>query len=70
MVTFWIPGINPIVPTFYQPTQHTEGKQDITFFLLQTTEVRKLQSVKNIATGETSQAITSFHFFDNFNFHH
>ena len=26
--------------------------------------------VKNIATGETSQAITPFHFFDNFNFHH
>ena len=25
---------------------------------------------KNIATGETSQAITPFHFFDNFNFHH
>ena len=24
----------------------------------------------NIATGETSQAITSFHFFDNLNFHH
>ena len=24
----------------------------------------------NIATGETSQAITPFHFFDNFNFHH
>ena len=24
----------------------------------------------NIATGETSQAITSFHFFDNFNSHH
>ena len=23
---------------------------------------------KNIATGETSQAITPFHFFDNFNF--
>ena len=27
-------------------------------------------SLKNIATGETSQAITPFHFFDNFNFHH
>ena len=25
---------------------------------------------KNIATGETSQAITPFHFFHNFNFHH
>ena len=25
---------------------------------------------KNIATGETSQAITPFHFFDSFNFHH
>ena len=25
---------------------------------------------ENIATGETSQAITPFHFFDNFNFHH
>ena len=25
---------------------------------------------KNIATGETSQAITPFHLFDNFNFHH
>ena len=25
---------------------------------------------KNIATGETSQAITPFHFFDNSNFHH
>ena len=24
----------------------------------------------NIATGKTSQAITPFHFFDNFNFHH
>ena len=24
----------------------------------------------NIATGETSQAITPFHFFDNFYFHH
>ena len=24
----------------------------------------------NIATGETSQAITPFHFYDNFNFHH
>ena len=24
----------------------------------------------NIATGETSQAITPFHFFDNLNFHH
>ena len=24
----------------------------------------------NIATGETSQAITPFHFFDNSNFHH
>ena len=33
MVTFWIPGINPIVPTFYQPTQHTEGKQDLFIFL-------------------------------------
>ena len=27
-------------------------------------------SFKNIATGETSQSITPFHFFDNFNFHH
>ena len=26
--------------------------------------------VINIATGETSQAITPFHSFDNFNFHH
>ena len=26
--------------------------------------------VINIATGETSQAITPFHFFDKFNFHH
>ena len=26
--------------------------------------------IKNIATGETSQAITPFHFFDYFNFHH
>ena len=25
---------------------------------------------KNIATGETSQAITPFHFFDYFNFRH
>ena len=25
---------------------------------------------ENIATGETSQAITPFHFFDNSNFHH
>ena len=25
--------------------------------------------MRNIATGETSQAITPFHFFDNFNFH-
>ena len=25
---------------------------------------------KNIATGETSQDITPFHFFHNFNFHH
>ena len=25
---------------------------------------------KNIATGETLQAITPFHFFDNFNFYH
>ena len=25
---------------------------------------------QNIATGETSQAITPFHFFDNLNFHH
>ena len=24
----------------------------------------------NIATGETSQAITPFHFYDNFKFHH
>ena len=29
-----------------------------------------LSLIKNIATGETSQAITPFHFFDNFNFHH
>ena len=28
------------------------------------------QRKKNIATGETSQAITPFHFFDNFKFHH
>ena len=26
--------------------------------------------LSNIATGETSQDITPFHFFDNFNFHH
>ena len=26
--------------------------------------------LENIATGETSQAITPFHFFNNFNFHH
>ena len=25
--------------------------------------------ITNIATGETSQAITPFHFFDNLNFH-
>ena len=30
----------------------------------------KAQKGKNIATGETSQAITPLHFFDNFNFHH
>ena len=30
----------------------------------------KAYSIRNIATGETSQAITPFHFFDNFNFHH
>ena len=29
-----------------------------------------LSYLKNIATGETSQAITPFHFFDNFNFPH
>ena len=28
-----------------------------------------LEANENIATGETSQAITPFHFFDNFNFH-
>ena len=27
-------------------------------------------TIQNIATGETSQAITPFHFLDNFNFHH
>ena len=26
--------------------------------------------IRNIATGETSQAITPIHFFDNYNFHH
>ena len=26
--------------------------------------------LKNIATGETSQGITPFHFFNNINFHH
>ena len=31
--------------------------------------VTLLHTVK-IATGETSQAITPFHFFDNLNFHH
>ena len=31
---------------------------------------RKESSNQNIATGKTSQAITPFHFFDNFNFHH
>ena len=30
----------------------------------------RVVSDKNIATGETSQAITPFHFLDNFNFHH
>ena len=30
----------------------------------------KIIMMVNIATGETSQAITPFHFFDNFNFHH
>ena len=30
----------------------------------------KNTTIINIATGETSQAITPFHFFDNFNFHH
>ena len=30
----------------------------------------KGKAVQNIATGETSQAITPFHYFDNFNFHH
>ena len=30
----------------------------------------KTTTIINIATGETSQAITPFHFFDNFNFHH
>ena len=29
-----------------------------------------LPSEENIATGETSQAITPFHFFDIINFHH
>ena len=32
--------------------------------------IHKSFQSKNIATGETSQAITPFHFFDNFNFHH
>ena len=31
---------------------------------------RRLIYVSNIATGETSQAIAPFHFFDNFSFHH
>ena len=31
--------------------------------------IRKGVQEKNIATGETSQAITPFHFFDNLNFH-
>ena len=36
------------------------------------TKIKRLFSTSelNIATGETSQAITPFHFFDNFNFHH
>ena len=30
----------------------------------------QVTNYQNIATGETSQAITPFHFFDNLNFHH
>ena len=33
-------------------------------------EIENMKYKINIATGETSQAITPFHFFDNFNFHH
>ena len=31
-------------------------------------EVDNIQCILNIATGETSQAIASFHFFDKFHF--
>ena len=39
-------------------------------FNFQCKRTRQWCSIINIATGETSQAITPLHFFDNFNFHH
>ena len=33
-------------------------------------EAERYQYIQNIATGETSQALTPFHSFDSFNFYH
>ena len=39
-------------------------------FIFRRSRFRDLGTRINIATGKTSQAITPFHFFNNFNFHH
>ena len=60
--SYWTGGQYFSRPSFHGPSPFQ--------FVLGTTVKVLRAAVKNIATGETSQAITPFHFFDNFNFPH
>ena len=69
---------NLLPPNYHMTTVKNFNKRDkaaVNMIISVIKYLKKNSNLKwikeeNIATGETSQAITPFHFFDNFNFHH
>ena len=57
-------------PSFYNKLASLEATLDWNYDWQWPTILAGVKCRANIATGESSQAITPFHFFDNSNFHH